>query len=510
MIDMYVFPKHLIGYTALLESFKIKALPHFCKSSLSYTTNVINRSIINDIIITNYPKAYALKNHQNALEHIAFALKYEGINLSILSQVFIHLGMKEITTYIQEHPTGKMTRKIWFLYEFLTQNTLEITDCKNGPYHELVDTKLYYTTPNKPSKRHRIHNNLLGNIDFCPIVRKTTLLEKFESLHLDKIAMHIVNEYDPSILSRAAYYLYTKETLSSNKIEQEQSNVTKIERYIKLITSISSYPTLDKTTLLTLQNALVDTRFQDHDYRTTQNYVGEIVHNFQPKIHFISPKPKDVPSLMNGLLACLEHHLDFNTLEHSQIPPVIIAAMIAFGFVFIHPFEDGNGRIHRYLIHYILLHTKFTPQDLIFPISATILANLQSYDKALEMFSVPLLNVIENYNLTDEGNLTVEQDTKYLYQYIDYTQLAEYLFACIEKTINTFFKDELNYIVLYDKLKSAIYNIIELPDKKLTLIVNFIIHNQGKLSLSKRKKYFSMLTDDEIIDIEQAFKRCVS
>ena len=34
--------------------------------------------------------------------------------------------------------------------------------------------------------------------------------------------------------------------------------------------------------------------------------------------------------------------------------PFLIEAAIAYGFVFLHPFEDGNGRIHRFLIHNIL------------------------------------------------------------------------------------------------------------------------------------------------------------
>ena len=34
--------------------------------------------------------------------------------------------------------------------------------------------------------------------------------------------------------------------------------------------------------------------------------------------------------------------------------PVIAAAVLAFGFVYIHPFVDGDGRIHRDLIHHVL------------------------------------------------------------------------------------------------------------------------------------------------------------
>lgn len=30
----------------------------------------------------------------------------------------------------------------------------------------------------------------------------------------------------------------------------------------------------------------------------------------------------------------------------ANVDPVVLAAALAFGFVFIHPFEEGNGRIH--------------------------------------------------------------------------------------------------------------------------------------------------------------------
>jgi hypothetical protein len=36
-------------------------------------------------------------------------------------------------------------------------------------------------------------------------------------------------------------------------------------------------------------------------------------------------------------------------MEAGKIQAVIHAAAVAFGFVYMHPFEDGNGRIHRFL-----------------------------------------------------------------------------------------------------------------------------------------------------------------
>jgi Fic family protein len=67
-------------------------------------------------------------------------------------------------------------------------------------------------------------------------------------------------------------------------------------------------------------------------------------------------------------------------MDQSQVHPVVHAAAIAFGYVFMHPFDDGNGRIHRFLIHNILARRDFTPDGLIFPISAATLNNLDAYD----------------------------------------------------------------------------------------------------------------------------------
>ena len=80
---------------------------------------------------------------------------------------------------------------------------------------------------------------------------------------------------------------------------------------------------------------------------------------FTPIPDHISANVEDLNSLMNGLLNTN------NLLQDSKYDPVLTAATIAFGFVFIHPLSDGNGRIHRYLIHHILTWMEYTKRDMI-------------------------------------------------------------------------------------------------------------------------------------------------
>ena len=57
----------------------------------------------------------------------------------------------------------------------------------------------------------------------------------------------------------------------------------------------------------------------------------------------------------------------FDRESAQKLDPVIAAAILAFGFVYVHPFDDGNGRIHRYLIHHVLARREFSPAGVVFP-----------------------------------------------------------------------------------------------------------------------------------------------
>ena len=51
--------------------------------------------------------------------HLTFALKYEGIDLAILSALFQTIAVGEVETIIRSEPTGIYSRRIWFLWEWL-------------------------------------------------------------------------------------------------------------------------------------------------------------------------------------------------------------------------------------------------------------------------------------------------------------------------------------------------------------------------------------------------------
>lgn len=73
-----------------------------------------------------------------------------------------------------------------------------------------------------------------------------------------------------------------------------------------------------------------------------------------------------------------------------EIYPVLESAATAFGFVYVHPLQDGNGRFHRCLIHHVLAERKFTPPGMVFPVSSVILDRIDLYRAALQSHSGPL------------------------------------------------------------------------------------------------------------------------
>jgi len=484
------------GYEALINRYSLDVMPNWHHSFVSKDSQVHRIQKDGDAVHESYPEKYWPGDSVG--EQLEFALKYDGVNLIILLGIFEALAENELLEYFYSKPTGKYARRIWYFYEFLTENRLPIADMTQGNYVELLESDRYYTLEvGKTVKRQRVRNNLLGDSLFCPMVRRTDKLQKLEEDNLAQKCQEIISEYPESLLKRALSYLYTKETKSSFEIEHLQPSSSRIERFMSLLREAEKEDFCNKEQLITLQNRIVDPRFCDEDYRKSQNYVGEVVAFGEEKIHYVSPKPKDLNSLMEGLIASHQN------MSKGDVHAIIHAAAIAYGFVYLHPFEDGNGRIHRFLIHNILARQGFTPHGIMFPISAVMLKNPDIYDASLESFSKKLIPLID-YTLDEEGLMMVSNDTAKWYKYIDMTVQVEILYDFVRRTIETELTDELKFIANYDRVKKAVQEIVDIPDRHIDLLIRFILQNNGKLSKGKQKSHFDFLSDDEVVKIEQA------
>ena len=439
-------------------------------------------------------------NPEDSLQgHLTFALKYEGIDLFLLNVLFKSIEPRSIVEIVQKQPTGAYSRRIWFLYEWLRGTRLDLDDVQNVGFVPLVNEALQYAGPSRDSRRHRIRNNLPGTREFCPLIRRTEKLDRFTAMNLSGAVMESINRRPAGLIGRAAAFLQLQDSKASYTIEGESPPHSRIERWGRVIGE-AGRRALSAQELEYLQSVLIgDERFIRPGYRTDGGFIGD--HDRitgMPVPEHVSARHEDLESLIRGLIDTAE------LLKAGGYNPVLTAALIAFGFVFIHPFQDGNGRIHRYLIHHVLAETGFIPKGLVFPVSAVILKRIDDYRRTLEHYSKPRLDLIQ-WRPTDKGNVEVLNETIDLYRYFDASGQAEFLFECVEETVNRTLPEEIRYLENYDRLSSFIKSRFDMPDSMAGLLIRFLNQNGGRLSKRALKREFAALREDEVRAVEKQY-----
>nr|WP_226895549.1 Fic family protein [Luteolibacter marinus] len=452
---------------------------------------------------------------EDVFAHLEFGLKREGLHLELLRKVLPQLEAVEVAAHVRSKPTGRYARVIWWLYEEFTRTRLDLPDLEMGGYVDLLDKEIYVTGSVKKVKRQRINVNLLGSLEFAPMVRWKGTGEWNERALRNRCA-EIAGEYPPEIFQRAVRYLYAKESKSSHDIERETPDQKRAEKFISLLEQAWHRSFLEKDALVELQKAIVDPRYANEGWRSSINeqvYVGETLGPGHERIHFAAPKPEDLDELMDqflqmarGITAGQLHFVGNITASTSPVPTLVAAAVVSFAFDFLHPFSDGNGRIHRFLLHHVLARNSFGPKGIILPVSAVILNRPREYDQALESFSKPLMQLVE-YTLDERQRMTVTNDTADFYRYIDCTELTRITIDFIRETIEAELPAELQYLASYDDIRAKMRDIVELPDRIADLFVKLCRQNGGTLSKTKRKlEEFEKLTDAEVAAMEAVIR----
>ena len=232
------------------------------------------------------------------------------------------------------------------------------------------------------------------------------------SVHLDATLVGLISETERAIrelndegggaLEPLARLLLRTESIASSKVEGMQLGVRELARAeAKDDSGITPGPTavevlgnIDAMTLavedaaevrrfgtpeiLAIHRKLLE-RAPNHRIagrlRTNQNWIGG--NDYNPcGADFVPPPPEDVKRLL----------IDLSTaINDDTLSPLVQAALVHAQFETIHPFDDGNGRTGRALVHVVLRRRGLAPRFLP-PVSVVFAGAKDRYIAGLTQF----------------------------------------------------------------------------------------------------------------------------
>ena len=432
-------------------------------------------------------------------DQLTFALRHEDIDLLILKRAFDAVSKSVMEDYARSSPTGAPTRRAWFFYETLTGQSLGIDDAAEVVAVDALDPKSYFTAKARLSRRHRVRDNILGTGSYCPVIRRTAALEEFGRLGLAEKAADTIGRSGGHLVARAASFMLLADSRASFQIEGERAPRNRLERWGRAVLQ-AGRNSLSIEEIIRLHSVLIeDTRFTREGLRPDGVFVGERDEHADPLPEFIGARAKDLVDLLGGMLRANDR------MRADGVDPVMQAAATGFGFVYIHPFQDGNGRVHRCLVHHVLAERKSTPPGMVFPVSSVMLDRIDDYRTTLQNHAAPLMNYID-WRPTDDRNVEVLNDTADLYRFFDCTEAAEFLYSCVRRTVEEDLPREIDYLRRHDEALRRIMDTVEMPDRLSGNLIMFIRQNEGTLPKKRREKEFKALTAEEVQLLESVVR----
>ena len=447
--------------------------------------------------------------------NLTFALKHEGVHLETLSRLFAVAPVAELEEWIRAEPTGQYTRRAGYFYEWLTGRRLDVPDTGRGNYIDAVDPERELTIQ-RPSNnsRWRVRQNQLGSAAFCPQVYLTPETTRALALDIRERIARLEGQFSADLIRKSAVWLTIKESRSSFAIEHEEDKKDRVQRFATVIeqrTGQSAEP-LSIAELEVLQREILGANALHYGLRRSPVFVGETDRFGQERVHYIAPHWNDVPSILSGLGDLIRRTAGLSSVAR--------AALVSFGFVYLHPMVDGNGRISRFLINDILRRDGAVPDPYIVPISACLQRSdvrPLNYDGALELFSKPLMQQYQSawsFGPSERGDDGViytlkfdrYEDAMHAWRYPDLTRHVVFLSDALQITIDQDMHAEALYMQQHGAARVRLKNIIEGPDAALDRIIRSVRESRGILSGKLRSEY-PMLDREEIgADVVRAIR----
>jgi hypothetical protein len=154
----------------------------------------------------------------------------------------------------------------------------------------------------------------------------------------------------------------------------------------------------------------------------------------------------------------------------------------------------------------VLAERGFNPHGVVFPVTAAILDRIDDYRAVLESYSARLLPHIR-WEPTERFNVRVLDDTGDFYRYFDATPHAEFLYECVQRTIEMDLPAEAGFLRRYDGFRHDLEALFDMPERTIDLLFRFLHQNGGRLSQRATEREFAQLSNEEAEQVEGIYRR---
>jgi Fic family protein len=197
----------------------------------------------------------------------------------------------------------------------------------------------------------------LGVLKYLLSQEQENTLKKLKNEYFKERNINFENKYE----SFVSLFTYDSNAIEGNTITLQETGqilfegiapakslreINEIKNHKRAFDFILNYNgKLDKKFILKLHKLVIENTLkieldsQVGKYRTIQVYIRGV--------NWIPPKAKEIP---NEMATLLRWHSKNNKVLH----PLIVATYFHCGFELVHPFVDGNGRVGRLLVNYML------------------------------------------------------------------------------------------------------------------------------------------------------------
>ena len=446
----------------------------------SYVVSSVNRRVASEGRVL-FPRGVAIED--TLLGHVEFALRHEGMELALLAAALAQVPREEMAHRLRQSPNGEYVRRVAYLWEWFRDSPLDAGARPTAAYVPLIDPEKYVVLEN-PSRapQYRVVGNLLGNRNFCPTVERKPGFDGRALLAqlVEELLASIRQSGEPGgdLYQRALSYIYLAETRGSFLIEREDPSSSKEEAFVTLLSKAGERKALDEDWLVTLQHLAVRDGFsREHAFRSQQNWLERNA----GRIDYFPPAAADLRPLMEGLMR-------FANAVEQKMDPVAKAACVSFGFVYLHPFMDGNGRLHRFLLHHALAQSGLIPDSLVIPVSAVLSKNIDRYFAGLRSFSVPVTRLWQYRQAEDKPEI-IRHPGPAPYAYWNATREVELTAWALSEAVHVEVPLEVRFLVVFDAARRIVDREFDLPSKDINVLVRSAIDQGGKLSNNRRKQF---------------------